>query len=378
MPRPTILGGPSKETLNILTEAIERCATYRAIAGLVIFSGGDGPVLDAHSLATRLFGKRALSSRNTSEAVDWLIRLMTTRETTGLFKAAVWGLSIDRDVALAETSWLMPFAVLPDSYMRRKIVERIRRCYDGSVWMTQNYFDAPSAAFVEQVRGFPYIREDNAAFLKMDELIWKAHEFFILAQAACIGHPLAVACWFEYADSELEYAEWENDCTWLLPEIPPHVKRLISVDVDDIQASVAGYYLLPEEQRGRLFRSMERFRLSQSRREAVDRVLDLALAFEIAVSERGDNAPPGWKVSVRSAQMIGGPLAARQQTREKIGALYELRNQAAHGATLKTKSAKTSVDEVLQESCDLYVALVKRLLSLREKPDWKSIELGGK
>jgi len=121
---------------------------------------------------------------------------------------------------------------------------------------------------------------------------------------------------------------------------------------------------------------MERFRLSQSRREDIDRVLDLALAFEIAVSEKGDNAPPSWKVSVRAAQVIGGPLETRKQIRGDIGALYELRNQATHGGTVRTKSSKISVDKVLQESCELYVALMKQLLSLRDKPDWKSLELG--
>lgn len=36
----------------------------------------------------------------------------------------------------------------------------------------------------------------------------------------------------------------------------------------------------------------------------------LAFTWE-ALSDRGDNAPPSWKVSVRLAQLIGGPLATR-------------------------------------------------------------------
>ena len=121
---------------------------------------------------------------------------------------------------------------------------------------------------------------------------------------------------------------------------------------------------------------MERYSLSQCRRESIDRVLDLALAFEIAVSEKGDNAPPSWKVSVRSAQLIGGTLADRQQKRATVSALYDLRNQATHGGTLKAKSPDSSVEQILQENYNLYVLLMKMLLTLRVKPEWKSVELG--
>lgn len=97
---------------------------------------------------------------------------------------------------------------------------------------------------------------------------------------------------------------------------------------------------------------MERFRLSQSRQQSVDRVLDLALAFEIAISDRGDNAPPSWKVSVRLAQLIGGPLATRQQNRDGVAVLYDLRKQATHGGSLMAKHKKP-IDQVLEESFGL-------------------------
>jgi len=66
----------------------------------------------------------------------------------------------------------------------------------------------------------------------------------------------------------------------------------------------------------------------------IDRILDLTLAFEIAVSGKGEQAPQSWKVSVRCAQMIGGPLWDRQENRRRMVALYNLRNQGTHGSSL--------------------------------------------
>jgi hypothetical protein len=118
------------------------------------------------------------------------------------------------------------------------------------------------------------------------------------------------------------------------------------------------------------FTTKVRRRTGAGRRER-----ELALAFEIAVSEKGDNAPPSWKVSVRSAQLIGGSLKERQQTRATVSALYKLRNQATHGGTLRARSSQKLVDDILRESCELYVRLMKGLLALRFKPDWKVVEL---
>lgn len=100
---------------------------------------------------------------------------------------------------------------------------------------------------------------------------------------------------------------------WILPEIPPRVASYTPINAAVLQDQLQGYGALPEELRSRLLRSMERFTLSQCRSKPVDRILDLELAFEMAVSGPGpDASPTGWKVSVRSAQMIGGELGMRR------------------------------------------------------------------
>ena len=42
---------------------------------------------------------------------------------------------------------------------------------------------------------------------------------------------------------------------------------------------------------------------------------------------------------------------------------------------MKARAVKRPVDEILQENSELYVLLMKRLLALRLKPDWKAVEL---
>ena len=120
-----------------------------------------------------------------------------------------------------------------------------------------------------------------------------------------------------------------------------------------------------------LRRSMDRYILSQCRHGLIDQVLDLALAFEIAVSQKGDNLAVRWKVSVRTAQLIGGHLEQRLGNRRLVGQLYDLRNRAAHGSRLVDADG-----ELLASCATIYRSLLRRLITFRDRPDWNSIELG--
>jgi hypothetical protein len=375
-PNPTLLGpGPDPTVLDVLAAAIDRCAAYQAVAGLVVFSGGSGPILHAGPLASLLFSKGGWPTENVEDAVDWLLKLLRTREATVLIKAAIWGFQLDQPAALSETAQLVPFAALPNSYMKGRIEERARPCYDGSAWMTPAYYDLPDVAYAEEVAQFPYIGSDGAAFQRMNDLEERLNDLVVILQAATVGRPIAVACWFEYLDHDLEYAEWENAFSWFLPEVHPRVQRGSVVEGSRIQANLANFDALAPERREGLLRSMDRFRLSQSRRQPIDRVLDLTLAFEIAVSgPGGEQSPPSYKVSVRTAQAIGGVLSDRRQNRTSIGDLYKLRNRATHGSQLKTKSTD-AIHTVINTNSQIYVKLMTKLLSIEATPDWQAIEL---
>jgi hypothetical protein len=374
-PNPTLLGsGPDRDVLDALSGTIARCAAYQAVAGQMVFSGGSGPVLHSGPLASLLFSKGGWPSENVEGAVDWLLKVLRTRKATVLVKAAIWGMQVDQSVTVRQAQ-LMPFGTLPDSYMKDRIKSRARSCYDGSAWMTPTYYDLPDAAYIEEVPHFPYIGSDGAAFQRMNDLEERLNDIVVLLQATAAGRPIAVACWFEYLDHDLEYADWENAFSWLLPEVHPKVVRGDVVSAAQVQTNIANFDALPPDRRAAVLRSMERFRLSQGRRQGIDRVLDLTLAFEIAVSgPGGEQSPPSYKVGVRTVQAIGGPLLDRQRWRTTVGELYKLRNQATHGGQLKVKEAK-ALDRIIDSSGAIYLQLMTRLLTIATAPDWPAIEL---
>lgn len=376
----TLLGQhpPDESLLAPLADAIEECEVFKPIRGRSLYSGNSGVVLHASSLATSLLyraDRKNLGDRAAPDAADWLIRVLETRKANGVFVAVIWGLAVDRGVEVAKGMTLIPFDQLADTLMKRRVVERARKTRDDTVWLSHQYFGAPGTALVSKIADFPYIGSPDESFRRLTEIESEARDPLVFLQAHAAGQPLAVGSWFEYEDADLDLNDHENHLSWFLPEIVPRVESHVSVCSTNLKRDADAFWCLPPDWRSTLLRSMDRFVLSQCRRQIVDRALDLAIAFEIAVGGgKGDNAPASWKVAVRSAQLIGGNLDQRHTNRKALTSLYELRSKGGHGGSLKELDRRKH-ECTLTDGASLYRTLLSHCLSLSKEPNWQLVEL---
>ena len=370
---------PDQAVLHHLVEAIENCEVFNQVRGHWLFSGSTGFILTATSLAAPLLYRAA--PRNDpgaellSDAVDWLIRLLATRHADGKFIAAIWGITVDHEVEIDEGLSLIPFDLLADSTVKRRVLDAVETPWDGTVWMSHRYHGRPTAALVRRVVNIPYIISAAKGAEGLAALEVAATATLAFLQACIAGQALVAGCWFEHQDRDLDIKEYENYLTWLLPEILPYIRSAVSVDVHALARDAAAFRSLQSEWRSTLMRSMERFVLSQCRHQIIDQALDLALAFEIAVTGgQGDDAPKSWKASVRSAQTIGGTLQRRAQIRAAVAAVFRLRNTGIHGGSLKG-SEQLGHRDTLARGASVYRELVSILLSYVKQPIWQTLEL---
>lgn len=362
---------PDAAALAPLIAVLSETETYKAVAGRVLFSANSGVVIQASELAYSLLLKAQF---HVPAAVDWLFQLLTTREAKGLFKAAIWGLEVDAPVTLPDGAVLVPFWALAPSAMKQNIEDRARPLYDDFAWVSQTYFALPLTAYVREVDDFPFIRQTNEAFLLIEEIEEAARVCWAEIEAISAGSPLAIGYWFEYENRDLDYKAWENTLSWSLPEITPRIKRTPALAATLVTSQIEAFSILPRKLQSRLHRSMKRFTLSQCRHEEMDQVLDLALAFEIAVSEGNDRSPPSMKVATRSAQMVGGSLSDRRTIRDAVAVLYDMRNRATHGGSL-TGKGRPDQTGTLASAAAIYRRLLLSMLEFGISPDWKTIEL---
>jgi hypothetical protein len=361
---------PDEGVLAPVMAAIEGCEDYQAVVGQSLFAIGTVEPIEARQLAQLTLSRAEWKSP--SDAVDWLLDVLRTKTATVILKAAIWGISIDVDIRLSESSCLMQFDKLPPSYGKGLIADRKKWQQSPFVWYSDRHFDVPLTAYTVEIVDVPFISDFDFAFAfaQMDEATRSAIEVCRMIEGVCVGHPLPLAYWLEFQDSELNVVSNANFMAWSLPEVYPQIKNVTQLSSNIIAEHYVSFCKLAHDWKADLRRSMDRYTLSQCRHALIDRVLDLALAFEIAVSQKGDNLPVRWKVSVRAAQLIGGTMEERKSVRRAVGQLYELRNKATHGSTLAGAEW-----EVVFQCTKIYQSLLRRLFEFAHRPDWNSIEL---
>ena len=265
---------PDRSVLAPLEAAIEQCKAFRAVNGKSLFSGNAGVVLFADRLALPLLRRVMPPDEEAVEsAVDWLLRLLNTREARGVHIAAIWGLQVDQEIEIAEGISLLPFGSLSDTHMKRRILESAKNPWNGAVFAGYRYFNVPGAAIVKRIANFPYIGSPHESFSKFYEIEAELKKPLLFLEAVAVGQPLAAASWFEYEDRDLDLNEFENYLNWTRAEIEPFVQSHAAIDATSLEREVAAFWSLPDKWKSDLLRSMERFTQSQRRHQLVDRIL---------------------------------------------------------------------------------------------------------
>jgi hypothetical protein len=211
----------------------------------------------------------------------------------------------------------------------------------------------------------------------MRQLQADARRSWTLLEVLGAGHPLVFGSWFEYEDTTLDLELHRIYLTWNHPEIAPVIHQN-SLAPDTADKDLSEFWKLPVDVQSLLLRSADRFVLSQCRRNHSDRILDLALAYEIATAGKGAVAP-GWRVAVRSAQLVGGSLDRRKQHRAQLAGFYHRRNALTHGSSsgddFSDMKAWRETWDVINSAHELYRKLFRSFLRLGQRPNWDDIEL---
>ena len=212
---------PDRSVIEPLESAIEQCAVFRAVDGQSLFSGDVGVVLTAGRLALSLLHRAIEPAEEPAEsAVDWLIRLLKTRQAHGVYIAAIWGLQVDREIEIAKGISLLPIISLRDSFMKRRIVEAAKKQWNRAVYTSHRYFDVPGAAIVRTVSDFPYIGSPSASFGKLFEIEAEIKNHLVFLEAAAAGQASRIATSMCSDQSSLAFT-----CTRMSRHVialPPH------------------------------------------------------------------------------------------------------------------------------------------------------------
>lgn len=322
--------------------------------------------------------QRLLESDSPEKTIQWLLKVLHTSEADGHMITLLRGVSVAARVQLTPRLVLVPLNELPDSPQKRRMA-RVEHHFDLPVRELLEW-EPPSAALVLSYRAHPFLV--GAGNSLPDQYIADC-EFVADAILALtlVGPRIAmrVADWFNFADPDLDAAQLAHSFGVSSVEVVPNqpLDTFPPFDVERAREVVDSFVKLEGRVKDKVRIALTRLKLALSRRSVGDKALEVAIAFE-ALLEDGSRNEMTHKITVRTAQLIGGPQEVRERNAAIVKKLYDVRSGLVHTGhvdaskpiRLRPGESKVPVDEVVALAIDLCADLIWIILRRRKIPNW--------
>jgi hypothetical protein len=155
-----------------------------------------------------------------------------------------------------------------------------------------------------------------------------------------------------------------------------HDEGRIELDVNSATSHFSTFEAHPAKFRASLRRSLQRLRNAMVRTDVGDQAVDLCVGLEaLMVPDQGEHR---YKLSLRSALLIGDTLRRRMEVKDIVDGLYKVRGATAHGSKKegKMKVLEADVDPpgMIRRGIPLCAEVFLELLR-RGPIDWSQLEL---
>ena len=331
--------------------------------------------------ASIALSRRILRGETPEQAVGWLERTLATDRANGIGVLALWGVQIASRIELGLGVTLLPFCSLPDSSTKSWFSQpRDPATFPGFLSL---FASPPRAALVCSHTVSPFLHAvkhgDPPAQtepLKIQSLLDDARLALTLVGPCC---PVSAGYWFQFDDPDLADAPFYSGITTSHQEVLPW-GFAPDVDLDDGEAKrlVSAFLTLTGPLRTRLRLALRRFNQALRRPSHGDRALDLAISLEsLLVDDAGENT---YKMGLRAALLLCGPMERRREVRAIVLELYKLRSGLVHDGVLPRRAKVGTAGErpdpdVVTKATDVCARVLRSIVLAGSIPSWFEYEL---
>lgn len=324
--------------------------------------------------------KKAFGAGNNEMAVTWLEKILTTKQATGFSIMAVWGVRVDRAVQMGNNVSLVPIGELPDSYQKRWILEKdwLQSQLDS---MPMPCMDAPTAALIAEMVIDPlfiYGETDKPVD------VWQSNRELLDDARLALSMlgpcaPLQACSWFNFKDPDIADAQIGVSRSSTHIEIMPIKIGQPEVLDAELASSLVGKYLsLDGSVKQRLRVALERLNQGLRRFRPGDQAMEISVALETLLADGGTENT--YKIGLRTALLLGGDTATRQENRAIVGGAYVMRSALVHSGTVPNeikvpRLGKIPADEVAMRAAKICGEVIQCIINRGHIPEWFEFEL---
>ncbi|HEX8448564.1 MAG TPA: hypothetical protein VF652_03135 [Allosphingosinicella sp.] len=140
----------------------------------------------------------------------------------------------------------------------------------------------------------------------------------------------------------------------------------------EVREMIPLYSALTASDRRRVDTAISRLRLATARLEPSDAIVDLAIALEAILSDKGNKDELTYRLRLRLALILESEVAERKRIKALVTSLYKERSGIVHGDVPGTADV-----ELRRNGEGLVTRLIRKMLHLGFVPDWSLVELSG-
>jgi len=339
---------------------------------MMIDFGGVRLPFDPRYFATRFL--RFACERGTDGALDWVAKVLGTKEAAALCVRHVYGLKVEKNVWFGDGRVrLIAFEHLPAS--DHKTAEKAK----GISWVDGPYpTEMPaSAALVSDVMVRPFF-SSSAASAKAESVLLDGLtglENIASALAVAVGKPVLPGDgWAEYVDRDLEAVRSGRGSMTAREDVRSRFVFDHPFDASSVKAHIEAYIDLPRPAYDIVTIASKRFNQAMRRLSPADKVIDAGVGLEALLGDSEDHGEIIERLSRRAALLIGGDLEQKKGTKNAIKKFYRMRSAAVHTGRLP---ARKKTDEIISEGLSLGLDIIRKVTALGDLPPWEQWELAG-
>ncbi len=324
--------------------------------------------------------KKAIGAGNVELAVTWLEKVLATKQATGFSIMALWGVKVDHAIQMGNRVSLVPIGELPDSYQKRWILEKdwLQSQLDA---MPRSIMEAPSAALlVETVIDPLFI--DGETDKPVD--VWSSNRELLDDARLALSMlgpcaPLQACSWFSFKDPDIGDAQLGAARSSNHIEIMPIQIAHQEVLDAELASNLVGRYLsLEGNVKQRLRVALDRLNQGLRRFRPGDQAKEVSIALETLLADGGTENT--YKIGLRSALLLGGDTATRQENRAIVGGAYVMRSALVHSGTVSSeikvpRLGKIPADEVAKRAAKICGEVIQGIVKRGHIPEWFDFEL---
>lgn len=299
-------------------------------------------------------------ARGAKGALDWYLKIRATTSTPVRIVGLVYGLHTQGPTEFSNGLTLIPVTHLTDSpnsvFFNREIIRAPGFNIPSAI--IQEIPDAKSEDF-----GASY-----ANFRAITDLMHKTINAFTLDDSAS---PILAQTWPEFVDKDMELTAFGRGWNAQMSD-GAHPRQGININAQALRW-VEKYLGLPQAVQDACDVALARLNVARRRYTAGDKAIDGAICLESLLSG-GGKGELTYKLSVRTALLLGKKIEERRAIMKDVKDFYSLRSDVVHGGRKVEKERDRRVAETGLAHC---LSTLRAVVESKAVPDPASWELTG-